>query len=155
MRIINTRKAEVVGLLMIIVGVALALQLCSHPVAAQDKPNNHASAPAVEAKPKSYPLPEALATQIEKLAKARDTAYTALLEHVGNPKIYQQTDNSLRMSVFDRQQRLYTEFQESIANLERWIIEQRKEFKCDTCEAQRTPDGKWSFVERVNPEGAK
>lgn len=152
MRIINTRKAEVIGLLMLIVGLALALQLCSHPVAAQDKPSKPAQ--VVEGKLKSYPLPEALATQIEKLAQARDNAYLTFLNHVFNSKLYQSEDSALRLSVFDRQQRLLEQYQESINNMDKWILNQRKEFKCDLCDAKRTPDGKWTFAE-PNPEGTK
>ena len=111
------------------------------PVAATPAPN-----PLPSAK-KSYPLPEPLATKISQLVDQRNLTERALLNYISDPKIYESQDETIRAAVFDRQSKLYSQFATSMKQINEWILAQRKEFKCDTCEASRDKDGKWSFAE--------
>jgi hypothetical protein len=96
---------------------------------------------------KSYPLPEPLAIKISQLVDQRNLTERALLNYISDPKIYESQDETIRAAVFDRQSKLYNQFATSMKQLNEWILAQRKEFKCDTCEASRDKDGKWSFAE--------
>jgi hypothetical protein len=71
----------------------------------------------------------------------------ALLNYISDPKIYESQDETIRAAVFDRQSKLYSQFSAAMKQINEWILAQRKEFKCDTCEASRDKDGKWSFAE--------
>ena len=117
------------------------------PVTATPAPN-----PLPSAK-KSYPLPEPLATKISQLVDQRNLSERALLNYISDPKIYESQDETIRAAVFDRQSKLYSQFSASMKQINEWILAQRKEFKCDTCEASRDKDGKWSFAE-PEPQGA-
>jgi len=96
---------------------------------------------------KSYPLPEALATKISQLVDQRNLSERALLNYISDPKIYESQDETIRAAVFDRQSKLYSQFATSMKQINEWILAQRKEFKCATCEASQDKDGKWSFAE--------
>ncbi len=102
---------------------------------------------------KSYPLPEPLATKISQLVDQRNLTERALLNYISDPKIYESQDETIRAAVFDRQSKLYSQFATSMKQINEWILAQRKEFKCDACEASRDKDGKWSFAE-PEPQGA-
>lgn len=99
---------------------------------------------------KSYPLPEALATKISQLVDQRNLTERALLNYIGDPKIYESQDETIRAAMFDRQSKLYSQFATSMKQINDWILAQRKEFKCDTCEASRDEAGKWTFGEPVS-----
>lgn len=110
------------------------------PVTATPAPN-----PLPGAK-KSYPLPEPLAEQIDKLVRNRNAAERAFLNYVSDPKIYSSEDDVIRVAMFDRQQKLFKQFGAALDEAGKWVVAQRKEFKCDNCEAQLV-DGKWLFKE--------
>jgi hypothetical protein len=95
---------------------------------------------------KSYPLPEALSNEIVKLVTERNRSERALLDYISDPKIYSSEDDVIRVAMFDRQQKLFKQFGAALDEAGKWVVAQRKEFKCDNCEAQLV-DGKWLFKE--------
>lgn len=101
----------------------------------------------VAGKAKSYPLPDALATQFNKLVIERDAAREAFLQYVSNPAIYVENE-TLRSSAFDRQEKLLSILQKANDAVNKWIIKQQEEFKCPTCVAIQKPNSdKWYFEE--------
>jgi len=89
---------------------------------------------------KSYVLPELLAEQISRLVDQRNLAERALLNYISDPKIYESQDETIRAAVFDRQSKLHGQFTTAMKQINDWVMTQRKEFKCDTCEASRDWD---------------
>lgn len=135
-----------VVLIMLVVGGALYAQEQKLGAGGTATPTPN-PIPAAKAPAKSYPLPEPLATKISQLVDQRNFTERALLNYISDPKIYESQDETIRAAVFDRQSKLYSQFATSMKQINEWILAQRKEFKCDTCEASRDKDGKWSFAE--------
>jgi len=96
---------------------------------------------------KSYPLPEPLAKAITELITVRNQSERALLDYISSERIYTSQDELIRAAMFDRQQKLYIQYAQSIKAANDWVLAQRKDFNCDKCEAVRDAAGKWLFQE--------